>query len=715
MRASIIEGGKKDSVSLRTSQDSKYAFVMLMFGGDRYTEGCMTLAYSLIRSGTVHDIVCMVTHDVSKDARSELGRLGVKIIEVPYLKYRSKPMLTQRQRNLYTWNNLSYTKWNCLNLTQYKKILFLDADMLVVKNVDHIFEYQTPASQFMDKKVMGKRRNNWGKFVSPRQINKALNNRLFVMDGGLLLIKPNSQHFNEYKKMVKKMEPFGFNSFSAYDEQSLCYFMSVYKNGPQLPWRNLGGEYSCSWTIECDPKSAYILNFIGEIKPWVKDIKKEFPDTIPWYEINDEMKRNTGKIRVLGGSGEEEWRATHLRKINVITSNRDLIGATQFLNNTYDVTYINKYPIFNKACFITITDIIPKAEIPSSYIIICGEHDPSSVPNRATYIRDYKQLSAICKAFDLGEAEVKPGPISMYNVGEHRFTNIPPGRDTFNYDDSFDIWIDDRDTLIREAAKKGIPYEKYMTGCISAFIPPDTTVLDVGTNVGTVSLPLSRLPGVAVVSFEPFPCTYSILFKNIVQNKAFNITPLRMAAGDKNRPNISLSDNVVILPHHTDREGSVTIADLRKEADRIHFGAVHVGKGSTPAHMVTIDELRLNISAMKVDVEGAEPLVFYGARETIKRCMPVIVFEHNENTVSEEMIQTLQLDKEVIDFNIIDYCYSLGYRKFYALDIQDYMLVPPNRKQLVHNSIAKFRKTTYIKGFDNISKFHLFKFVRPRW
>ena len=45
--------------------------------------------------------------------------------------------------------------------------------------------------------------------------------------------------------------------------------------------------------------------------------------------------------------------------------------------------------------------------------------------------------------------------------------------------------------------------------------------------------------------------------------------------------------------------------------------------------MPRIDDLKLNISAMKVDVEGAEPLVFYGARETIRRCMPVIVFEKN--------------------------------------------------------------------------------------
>jgi FkbM family methyltransferase len=265
---------------------------------------------------------------------------------------------------------------------------------------------------------------------------------------------------------------------------------------------------------------------------------------------------------------------------------------------------------------------------------------------------------------------------------------------------------------------KGVPYEKYMTACLSAFIEPGATILDIGTNVGTVSLPLSRLRDATVVSFEPFPETFAVLFKNIIQNRAYNIVPIRMCVGDKWRKEITLSDTVVVLPHYQDKTGAKPqIVDLRKDVDVIHFGAVGIGKGKVKAPMTSVDDLHLNISAMKVDVEGAEPMVFYGAKETIKRCMPVIVFERNEKIVSDDMKNVLGISDAIANFEIVDYCRTLGYKDFYELDIQDYMLVPPGRKQYETHSIAKFRPTTLIKGFSpkETMGYNLYRFTRPKW
>ena len=120
---------------------------------------------------------------------------------------------------------------------------------------------------------------------------------------------------------------------------------------------------------------------------------------------------------------------------------------------------------------------------------------------------------------------------------------------------------------------------------------------------------------------------------------------------------------------------------------------------------------------MKVDVEGAEPLVFYGARETIRRCMPVIVFEKNNNVVSQDMINVLGLSEEVAGFNIVNYCRSLGYKKIYELHIDDYMLVPPGRNQLITNSIAKFKPFNRFRRFTNaeLTRYQMFKLILPKW
>lgn len=429
---------------------------------------------------------------------------------------------------------------------------------------------------------------------------------------------------------------------------------------------------------------------------------------------------------VMGGNAKDT--SSKLRyegswRINVITTNPDILQACEGLEDIYRVNRYNTYPDRNTPALITITDIIPDSEIPSSYIILCGSDVSEELPSRIIKLEDLSDLKKLCAKLAAGGNEPPPKTITKYNVGEHIFTGKSPTKNTLNYDDSYDIWVDKRDTLVKESAIKGVPYEKYMTACLSSFIPPNTTILDVGTNIGTVSLPLSRLHNslVNVVSFEPLPTTHSILFKNIIENDARNITPIKITVGDKNRQNITLSDKAIILPHYTDKTGVAKISHIKSQDEdtEIHFGAVHLGKGMTITSMTTIDELKLDISAMKVDVEGAEQLVFYGARETIKRCMPVIVFEHNENVLSGEMIDMLGIgpEDEVLSFDILKYCHSLGYRDFYELDIQDYMLVPPGMKQIEIDSIAKFRPIRRMKEFshDQIKMFNLFKFVRPRW
>jgi FkbM family methyltransferase len=393
-----------------------------------------------------------------------------------------------------------------------------------------------------------------------------------------------------------------------------------------------------------------------------------------------------------------------LKTINVITKNKELIESAKMIVN-YNVDFYDEYPTYNTPSFITITDIIPTGELPSTHILLYNKSHA-----RATRFDTLDLLEELNRIKD----PISPETIELYNVGEHIFTNKPPTADTFNYDDSYDIWVDTRDNFIKKVVASGIPYEKYMTACLSSFIEPNATILDVGANIGTVSLPLSRLHNcsVKVISFEPFPHTYAILSKNIELNKTFNIIPMKILIGEKPRDSVSLTDEVVGPQEYKNKNKLPEVSNVHS-GDAIHFGAVQIGTGSIKARMITIDELKINISAMKVDVEGAEPLVFQGAKNTIKRCMPVIVFEHNEKILSKNMKKILGIsDKK--DFNILEYCYSLGYRDFYELDIQDYMLVPPGRKQIEMNSIAKFKRVKKISGI-NAKKYNLYKFVRPRW
>jgi hypothetical protein len=70
---------------------------------------------------------------------------------------------------------------------------------------------------------------------------------------------------------------------------------------------------------------------------------------------------------------------------------------------------------------------------------------------------------------------------------------------------------------------------------------------------------------------------------------------------------------------------------------------------------IRLDDLYLNdISFMKVDVEGHEPLVISGAKETILRCRPLIWIESE----SQSFIEFLQKD---IDYDTVLFDGSINY------------------------------------------------------
>ena len=121
---------------------SENAYVWTIFKGDRYIPGVLVSAYSVKRTNTKYNLICLVTPDVTDIGRKELAKICTKVIEVPYIKaIRTPNLTTKRQEELYKpWKSVSYTKWNVLNLTQYKKIFLLDADTIVTKNIDSVFD-----------------------------------------------------------------------------------------------------------------------------------------------------------------------------------------------------------------------------------------------------------------------------------------------------------------------------------------------------------------------------------------------------------------------------------------------------------------------------------------------------------------------------------------------------------------------------------------------
>ena len=75
---------------------------------------------------------------------------------------------------------------------------------------------------------------------------------------------------------------------------------------------------------------------------------------------------------------------------------------------------------------------------------------------------------------------------------------------------------------------------------------------------------------------------------------------------------------------------------------------------------------------MKIDVEGAEGLVIMGAKETIKKYMPVICFEHNYQRITPEHVGLSVVPTPFEEL------VKLGYKFFTYIDWDNYIAIPPS-------------------------------------
>jgi len=301
---------------------SENAYVWTIFKGDRYIPGVLTSAYSVKRTNTKYDLICLVTPDVSDIGRKELSKICTKVIEMNYIRVTRPKLKTTRQKELYkTWIDVSYTKWNILNLTQYKKVFFLDADTIVTKNIDSVFDKKKISATFYNpwsnKYIKtSKIKDYYGrkKIINSNLIQKGLTKSGYVLIASAVLIYPNKKHFNKYKQMLKNkniVDIFSKNNYSAHDEQSLAYFMSVYEHGPKLTWYNLPQCYQfIPWLRNecCDDKSINykrqktkkcskisVIHYFGMEAPWELDFNSDniYPDTHVWLSICQEMLQQT--------------------------------------------------------------------------------------------------------------------------------------------------------------------------------------------------------------------------------------------------------------------------------------------------------------------------------------------------------------------------------------------------------------------------------------
>lgn len=167
-----------------------------------------------------------------------------------------------------------------------------------------------------------------------------------------------------------------------------------------------------------------------------------------------------------------------------------------------------------------------------------------------------------------------------------------------------------------------------------AAVKPGMTIVEVGANIGSHTIPLAQWAGPKgrVHAFEPQRIVYQTLCANVALNHLTNVITHYAAVG-------KAADELVV-------------PELNPRSEN-NFGGLGLGgfDEGRKVPVVTVDSLNLPACHLiKADVEGMEEESLRGAEETIRRFHPILYVENDRKEKSDDLVR---------------YIHSLGYRMYH--------------------------------------------------
>lgn len=206
---------------------------------------------------------------------------------------------------------------------------------------------------------------------------------------------------------------------------------------------------------------------------------------------------------------------------------------------------------------------------------------------------------------------------------------------------------------VANAIKRGVVFDEAIYDEAIRYIRPDSTILDVGSNFGQMSIEFSKAAAnVEVHAFEAQARVFDVLQKNILANKVSNVQTYYNAVFD--------CDGVdMFFPE----------ADLRRFSSFGSYGLDLQAKTGRVVRGITIDSLTFSspVSFMKIDIQGSDLAAMRGAVKTIQRYQMPIIFEYEEE---------FQADFNTCFQDYLDFVHSIGYKFVKTIQDINFLIIP---------------------------------------
>ncbi|KAL2464230.1 Galactinol synthase 2 [Forsythia ovata] len=116
---------------------SNRAYVTFLAGNGDYVKGVVGLAKGLRKTKSLYPLVVAVLPDVPQDHRNILESQGCIIREIEPVY----PPENQNHQFAMAYYVINYSKLRIWKFVEYSKMIYLDGDIQVFDNIDHLFDY----------------------------------------------------------------------------------------------------------------------------------------------------------------------------------------------------------------------------------------------------------------------------------------------------------------------------------------------------------------------------------------------------------------------------------------------------------------------------------------------------------------------------------------------------------------------------------------------
>ncbi|XP_024022970.1 galactinol synthase 2 [Morus notabilis] len=214
---------------------AKRAFVTFLAGNGDYIKGVVGLAKGLRKANTRYPLVVVVLPDVPDDHRRILRSQGCIVREI-------EPVYPPENQTKFVraYFVINYSKLRIWEFEEYEKMIYLDADIQVFDNIDHLFDlpngyFYAVMDCFCDKSVWSNSPQNKIGYCQQRPEKVKWPAGMgspppLYFNAGMFVFEPNLVTYSNLLEALKVTTP---TTFAEQDFLNM-FFKDVYKPIPNV-------------------------------------------------------------------------------------------------------------------------------------------------------------------------------------------------------------------------------------------------------------------------------------------------------------------------------------------------------------------------------------------------------------------------------------------------------------------------------------------------